>query len=271
MDEQKKYKELCDRLMKGLRLESVPVAVQFSTNPPEGVPQFKGGQKACQLLDEARLEGKTFYTTVKNHTCKNGRYYLGMSKPFAGLVTGDWNAGKYPDKGRSMYPSPVVARRNQDYYIKVEPETVKVISYAPLDRCSLKIQDGGIVVVMFCTPKQGLYLTRSATYHMGGAIRGITGPSTCSIIMGGPYQTGEMLTSLGCYGGRLYVKIKTEESFFGFPVEMLANIVDALERILQDRPDLNNLIEEGVGTYHVATPEEIKAQVATGALGTEIE
>ena len=65
MDEQKKYKELCDKLMKGLRMETVPVAVQFSTNPPEGVPQFKGGQKACQLLDEARLEGKTFYTTVK--------------------------------------------------------------------------------------------------------------------------------------------------------------------------------------------------------------
>jgi uncharacterized protein (DUF169 family) len=271
MDEQETYKDLCQRLMKGLRMDSVPVAIQFSTKPPENVSQLKGGLKACTMLDVARLEGKTFYTTTKNHTCKNGRYYLGMSKPFAGLVTGDWNAGKYPDKGRSMYPSPVVARRNQDYYIKIAPETVNVISYAPLDQCPFKIQDGGIVVVLFGNPKQGLYLTRSATYHMGGAIRGITGPSTCSIIMGGPFQTGEMLTSLGCYGGRLYVKIKTEETFFGFPIEMLDNIVDALERILQDRPDLNNLIDEGVGTYHVATQEEVNAQVAKGDMGTLVD
>jgi hypothetical protein len=48
---------------------------------------------------------------------------------------------------------------------------------------------------------------------------------------------------------------------------MLPNIVDALERILKDRPDLNNLIDEGVGTYHVATPEEIKAQVVKGDMG----
>ncbi len=271
MNEQETYQNLCEKLMKGLRLETVPVALQFSTNPPKDIPQFKGGLKACTMLDVARLERKTFYTTTKNHTCKNGRYYLGMSNPFAGLVTGDWNAGKYPDKGRSMYPSPVVARRNQDYYIKIAPETVKVLSYAPLDQYPFKIQEGGVVVVLTCNPKQGLYLARSATYHMGGAIRGITGPSTCSIIMGGPFQSGEMLTSLGCYGGRLYVKIKTEETFFGFPIEMLGNIVEALERILSDRPDLNNLIDEGVGTYHVATAEEIQAQVAKGSLGTLID
>ena len=41
----------------------------------------------------------------------------------------------------------------------------------------------------------------------------------------------------------------------------------ALEAILRDRPDINNFIEEPVETYHVATPEEIKAQVAKGELG----
>ena len=82
-------------------------------------------------LDIARLEGKTFYTEAQNHTCKNGSHILGMTKPFAGFETGDWFCGKYPDEGRSMYPSPVVARRNNEFYIKVNPQTVKVLSYAP--------------------------------------------------------------------------------------------------------------------------------------------
>lgn len=45
----------------------------------------------------------------------------------------------------------------------------------------------------------------------------------------------------------------------------------ALEAILRDRPDINNFIEEPVETYHVATPEEIKTQVAKGELGETVK
>lgn len=267
MTEQEKYRDMCERLMKGLRIDTKPVAVFFSTDPPDGVEEFKGGLKACQMLDLARMEGKVFYTTPKNHTCKNGRYYLGMSKAFPGLKTGDWNAGKYPDKGRSMYASPAVFRRTLPFYPRVDEETVKVLSYAPLDNCPISAKIGGGVVVVVLPPKKALYLARSATYHMGGVVHGITGPSTCAVIMGGPFQYGEMYHTLGCYGGYLYVKIKTEETYIGFPIEMLDKIVEALEAILRDRPDLNRLIDEGVGQFHVATPEEVNAQVAKGPMG----
>ena len=80
-----------------------------------------------------------------------------------------------------------------------------------------------------------------------------------------------MFTTLGCYGGRLFVKVKTEEEFVGFPIEMLDNIVDALERLLGDRPDLNTLLAEGVGTYHTPTAEEISAQIATGPTAEMVE
>jgi uncharacterized protein (DUF169 family) len=268
MNQQKTYKELCQRLMKALRLETVPVAMQFSTKVPENVPQLQGGMKACTMLDVARFDRKVFYTSIDNHTCKNGLHYLGMTKPFEGLKTGDWNAGKYPDKGRSMYPSPVVFRRTYDHYFRIEPETVKVISYAPLDNCPFDIEMGGLIVVLTCSPKQGLYLTRSATYEMGGVVKGVTGPSTCSVVMAGPFQKGEMFTTHGCYGGRLFVKIRTEEEYVGFPIELLPKIVHALEAILRDRPDLNRLLDEGIGVCHVATQEELENQVVKGSMAT---
>ncbi len=87
--------------------------------------------------------------------------------------------------------------------------------------------------------------------------------------MAGPFERGEMFTTLGCYGGRLYVKVKTEEEFIGFPIEQLPDIVDALDRLLNDRPDLKGLLDEGVGRFHVATEDEIRAQVATGP-GSEL-
>jgi len=262
MSNVEQYRSLCERLRASLRLESVPVAVQFSSMPPEGVPKLEGDSKACSMLDLARLEGKIFHTRQKNHSCRNGSFYLGMSKPFKSLITGDWYAGKYPDKGRSMYPSPVVARRSNEHYVTVDQESVEVVSYAPLDNCPLDPQQGGIVVALMCTPKQALYLTRSATYHNGGAVHGITGPTTCSVILAAPFVKGEMFTTHGCYGGRLFTKVKTEEEFVGFPIEMLPDIVDALERLLTDRPDLDSMLAEPVGACHTATAEEIKNQIA---------
>lgn len=270
MNTQATYKDLCQRLMKTLRLDTVPVAVQFSTNPPEGVPQLQGESKACSMLDIARLERKVFYTSHDNHQCKNGSHYLGMSKPFKGLETGDWYAGKYPEKGRSMYPSPVVARRSNEHYIKIEQGTVNIASYAPLDSCPFNPQLGGIVVALMCTPKQALYLARAATYHVGGAVYGITGPTTCSTILAAPFAKGQMYTTHGCFGGRLFTKIKTEEEFVGFAIEMLPNTVEALERLLGDRPDLDRMLDEGVGQCHVATPQEISDQIAKGP-GSAVE
>jgi uncharacterized protein (DUF169 family) len=260
------YNEFCQRLMRGLRLEMVPVAVFFSTNPPGNTKQLNCKLKACEMLDVARYEGKVFYSTAENHECKNGMYYLGLTKAFAGLKTGDWTAGRYPEKGRSNWASPVAFRRTLNYYPRIEEETVKCISYAPLDKCPFKPEIGGGIVVLTCTPKQGLYLARAAVYEMGGVINGIVGPSTCSVVMAGPIQKGEMFYTLGCYGGRIFVKIKTEELYFGFPIEFLEKIVISLEIQLRDRPDLDIILDEGVGTYHIAIEEEKMVQISPQAI-----
>lgn len=67
MSDREKYKSLCDRMMTRLKLETVPVAVQFSTEPPEGLTQLNSTTKACSMLDLARLEKRVFYTRADNH------------------------------------------------------------------------------------------------------------------------------------------------------------------------------------------------------------
>lgn len=258
------YTDLCNRLMKSLRLETVPVAVFFSTVPPKNVEKIHSVLKACEMLDVARYEKKIFYSTIENHGCKNGCYYLGLTKAFDGLKTGDWTAGKYPDKGRSNWATPVAFRRTLKDYPRIEEKTVKCISFSPLDTCPIRPEIGGGIVVLTCTPKQGLYLSRAAVYRMGGIVKGIVGPATCSVVMAGPFQEGEMFHTLGCYGGRIFVKVKTEELYFGFPIELLEQLVISLETQLRDRPDLDSILDEGVGVYHIADETERSTQIAQG-------
>ena len=263
------YKDLSDRLMQGLRLDALPTAVFYSMEPPEGVVQLdRNDLKACAMLDEARFESKVFYTTIENHECQQARAFLGLVPIWPEAMSGTWASGDYPDKGRSMTASPIAWARQTLYKAKsegyhgIEAGTVKYVSYAPLDKCSFGPEVGGGVVVLTCTPNAGMTLFRAATYKTGAIVpEGTTHlGSTCRSIMAHPYVTGKMAYTIGCVGGRTFVRVKTEELFFGFPVEFLEEIVDCMEVQLRRRPDIDSRLDQKLGESHIATPQDRKVQ-----------
>ena len=82
------YAELSNKLKVTLGLESSPIAIAFSTEPPEGVEQMKGRMRLCQMLDKVRLDGESFYTNYENHECDGGAYSCGLITPNERLKTG---------------------------------------------------------------------------------------------------------------------------------------------------------------------------------------
>ncbi len=261
------FKDLSDRLVAALHLETPPVAVLWTNKKPEGIPRIDPSRKGCQFLDDARFERKTFYTDIENHAdCKNGRYYLGFSPPFEGLESGEWPAGDYPDKGRSIFRTPAAFRRTLAHYDVIPSGTVKYMVFGPLDEFSFGPETGGIVINVFCTAKAGLYLARAATYEEGGVTEGTTGPSTCSMVMVRPLLSNKVTYTLGCFGFRQFVRIKPEELIFGIPLEKLEGVVENMELLLKRRPDLKSMLAEPVGEEHVATEEELAVQRSPGSL-----
>lgn len=261
------FKDLAKRLVKALHLETPPVGVLWTNREPEGVERIDRTLKGCQFLDVARLEKKVFYADVENNRdCKNGSHYLGFTPPFEGQYSGDWPAGQFPDKGRSIVRDPVAFRRNIPHYVIVPSKTVTFMVFGPLEKFPFDNSYGGGVVNVFCTAKAGLFLARAADYEAGGATEGTTGPSTCSMVMSRPLMTGEVTYTLGCFGFRQFVKIKPEEVIFGIPFEKFENVVENLEVLLDRRPDLVELLAEPVGHAHTATEREIAVQRSPGAI-----
>ncbi len=256
------YVELTQRVMKAANLEWTPVAIQLSTFPPPGVKKYEGPLlKACEMLDFARFEGEAVHTTVEDHDCANGLYYLGMTPPKEGLLDGRWSAGQYPNKGRGLYKSPVCRRRHLPYYSIIKPPgSIKYYSVSPMDKMPFHPEIGGVVVVFICNAKQALYLSRSLTYENGIPVDGMTGPATCSTIFVSPYLTGKACSSLGCFGARTFVKVKPEEVFLGVPLELFPQLVENLDSLLEGRPDLDSMLQEPVGTFHSASEDEREAQ-----------
>jgi uncharacterized protein (DUF169 family) len=155
-----------------------------------------------------------------------------------------------------MFKSPGASRRTFLQATTIDTGTVKIISCAPLDLAPFRPD----VVLFFLLPKQAMYLARASVYANGGLTIGVTGPSTCSTIVSAPYLTGEPRYTLGCFGGRIFVKIKPEEIYLGIPMETLPQTVASLEELLSGRPDLDAILDEPAGVPHQASNLDLFVQ-----------
>jgi uncharacterized protein (DUF169 family) len=216
------YAELSKQIKGILGLESSPIAISFSNEPPEGVEQMKGRMRLCQMLDKVRLDGESFYTDIENHECDGGAYSCGLITPSERLKTGEFLA---EDLG--LFGSKRAARRFISSIPRIESKTVKVISFSPLETAKFEPD----VVVLICNAKQGMKLAEACAYESGKNITGLTGPPICSAVVAYPLLTGEVVYSLGDRGARKSMNVKDEDIFVGIPAELLPDIVDNLGKL----------------------------------------
>jgi uncharacterized protein (DUF169 family) len=233
------YKTLSERLIALLELNTPPVAVQFASAAPPGVPRAEHDLKGCMYLDTARHERRVFHVDHQNLApCPGGRYYLGLGEPFARLLDGTFPSGEFPADGLAVFGNPAAVRETFKDYAILPQGTARFICYGPLDLVAFDPADGPVVINVFCPAKTGMFLARAITYESGGVVNGPIGPPTCSSVMVQPAMTGRAVYTLGCFGFRRYVRIGVDEIIIGLPLALLAATVANLERLYARRPDI---------------------------------
>jgi uncharacterized protein (DUF169 family) len=213
------YAELSNKIKEMLELKSSPIAISFSNEAPEGIEQMKGEARLCQMLDKARFEEKSFYTTSDNHECDGGACNCGLRELSERMKTG---AFLFEDLG--LFGSKRAARRFISSNPRIEFGTVKVISFSPLEKTKFEPD----VVILICNAKQGMRIAEASAYESGKKTTGLTGPPICSAVVVAPFLTGEVVYSLGDSGARKSMKVKDEDIFVGIPAELLHDIVENL-------------------------------------------
>ena len=212
------YAELSERMKKMLGLDSLPIAISFSTEAPEGVEQLHGRARLCQMLDRVRLEGESFYTVSECHECDGGASSCGLRMMSESRKTGEFLVKL------GLFSSRRAARRFLNSNPRIEFGTVQAVSFSPLEKAKFEPD----VVVLICNAKQGMQIAEAFAYESGKRTTGLTGPPICSAVVAAPFLTGEVVYSLGDTGARKYMKLKDEDMFVGIPGELLPDIVENL-------------------------------------------
>lgn len=216
------YAELSDRMKKMLGLESLPIAISFSTEAPEGVEKMQGRARLCQMLDSVRFEGESFFTVSECHECDGGASSCGLRMMSESRKTGEFLVKL------GLFGSKRAARRFLNSNPKIEFGTVQVVSFSPLEKATFEPD----VVVLICNAKQGMQIAEASAYESGKRTTGLTGPPICSAVVAAPFLTGEVVYSLGDTGARKYMKLKDEDMFVAIPGEVLADIVENLGKVI---------------------------------------
>ena len=202
------YDELSNKIIKAIRLESSPVAVSFSNDIPKDIPQMKGELRLCQMLDKARNRKDVFYTLVENHKCDGGSVSLGLKERNDRSRTGEF---LHTELG--LFGSNRAARRFINSNPRIEYGTVKVVTFAPLEKATIEPD----VVAIVCNAHQGMILAGSRSFRNGQQDVWIDRSSDLLLIVAAPFLTGQVTYSLGDSGARKYMKITDSDVYIGIP------------------------------------------------------
>lgn len=218
------YGEASASLKKALGLAFSPVAVRLATGKediPDGMEHLSGTVRHCQMVNMARRDGKVFYSTVENHECMGGAWALGLRPITETLKNGHF----YYKLGK--FESTASCKRTIDRIPHVESGATFATLYAPLE----KAQFSPHVIIIVAPARVMLKLAQATLYRMGGRITsefsGIQ--SVCADACAQTYLTGRANYSLGCDGSRKFSGIEDGEMVMGFPVEILPEMVEAVQ------------------------------------------
>jgi uncharacterized protein (DUF169 family) len=181
---------------------------------------MKGKMRLCQMLDKVRYDGESFYTVSECHECDGGASSCGLRMMSENRKTGGFLVKM------GLFGSERAARRFLNANPKIEPGTVKVVTFSPLEKATFEPD----IVLLICNAHQGMKITEAFSYGSGKRTTGLTGPPICSSVVAAPFLTGEVIYSLGDAGARKYMKINNGDVFIGIPVEHLSGIIDNLEK-----------------------------------------
>lgn len=208
------------------RLETSPVAVKLVSNVqdiPEGIERIQEPTRHCQMVDNVRRTGSSFYTLVEDQKCRGGAAVMGLREMDEKLAKGE----VYYKLG--AFSTPNAARRTMQKVPRVPSGSTKAVIYEPLEKAEF-LPD---VIVIIGTPKQMMQMSQALLYKHGGRVSAdFAGKqSLCADGVAEPYMNGQICVTVGCGGSRKHTEIQEEEMAMGIPLERLEDMVNSAAKM----------------------------------------
>jgi uncharacterized protein (DUF169 family) len=233
--------------------ERKPVGVKYSIQKPDGIEQLDKSLGLCELFKEAQTR-RPFYATKENIQC--GDIIVGMGEFPPVMYSGQ--LGQH----FSMFKNPGANRRVYDYIPTLPKDSVKYISYAPIDQMSF---DPDILIITANTSQAEIIL-RASSYSNGKmwSNKGST-CLACAWICAYPYLSGELNYVVSGLGFSMKARQVLPDGLFIIcvPFDVLSSLMENL-REMEWEPHWFSLGRDGFVEAVQRLDERVKKEFSTG-------
>lgn len=215
------YAGYAETLENILKLRSKPVAISLirKGEPLPHIPLPSVRLRYCQALIMAR-RGLSTLMPASSHSCPDGASILGLGKVPRKLATGEI----YVQLGK------LATKEAAEKMVRERPalpeESMCATLLTPLDKAVMKPD----VIAVMAPPETMMWLCMASTYYTGkrSTFQMSSYNAQCVETTLFPYTTGEMNTSLGCYGCRAISDLGEDMMFIGIPLEKMPTLIEGL-------------------------------------------
>lgn len=222
--------EMSAKLKSILGLEREPVGVKFIKDSDKAIIKndYDSNTKTryCQALMRAG-NGESIMITSENISCPASAAAFGL-KPLAEMLSSGqmlYNMG--------LFATLEAGKKAMEGMTRLKQGDYSAVLLKPLD----KIEMDPDVVVIESKPEHLMWLSLASIYETGDRLNYNSAifQATCVDSTVIPFATGNINSTLGCYGCREATNIKDEENLIGIPYSKLAGIMKNLEQ-LSEKP-----------------------------------
>ena len=234
--------------------EHKPVGIKFLLNRPEGLEKLQESMPICRMFREAQ-DRSPFYAARENFACVD-RLLMGIMEPEPTFESGQIGAKE------KIYQEARANRRIYQYVPKLTRDTVRYVTFSPLDKLSFEPD----VLVITASPSQAEIILRALSYSTGKPLTTkITPVLMCAWVFFYPYVTGELnytITGLG-YGMRIQKLLPEGLVLISVPYDLIPTLIDNLQDMDWVLP-ITTLNEEERKQYSAKVMEEIRQEYNNG-------
>jgi uncharacterized protein (DUF169 family) len=215
------------RLHDELGIKKEIVALKQVKEEPSGLEGYQDKNHICYMMGEVLEEGKTFYTTLKDHVCLLGCAATGLDPSLQSMSDNQRRESADIHVGVNVFPSKALQAKAEKEAQALFPrfkQVYKAIIMGPFG----EVVDPDLLL-MLCTAEQVHLLTRAYCYATGSFVKGYAGMGACRMLFPHAFLNKEPTYTVSDRTWRKALKISPHELTMVTPPDKLIIMLETLE------------------------------------------
>ena len=211
-----------------LGMQKQIIALKQAKKEPFGVEAYNDKNHICYMMGEVLQEGKTFYTTLKDHVCLLGCAATGLDPALQSMNPEQRGESAHFHVGAvNVFPTEAIQAKAEKEANALFPkfkEVYEAVIMGPLVQVSEPD-----VLILLGNAEQVHLLTRAYCYATGSVIRGYAGMGACRMLLPHAFLNKEPIYTVSDRTWRNALQLAPDELTLVTPPDKLVIMLENLE------------------------------------------